>query len=486
MIINFIKKHQYAIALGLLILIYITYFTLASFLRYANFFTGRFDLGNMDQAVWNTIHGRIFQVTDPNGTDTISRMAFHADLILVLISPLYYVWSDPRTLLILQSVVLGLGAVFVFLIAKRVLNNKNLALVFSAVYLLNPALQFSNLYDFHAVVLGTTLLLATFYFYLKRNYILFLVFAVLSGLTKEEVWAVISLFGVAIVFRVLLENKFKLSFTKKQILEIIFGLGTAFVSGLIFYLLIWIIIPLFKGGNHFALSFYSDFGGNASDISKNIIFSPLKTFSLILSRQGIAYMTELIMPLGFLSLFSPLYLIFAVPDLLINLLSSNVGQQQIYYQYTATITPFVIISAIFTVSLIKKYFPKINNRLIAAYLIIFAILTAYLYGPLPGAIHANIAMFTNQLSNRNSIDNFLSNIPTRYSIAASNNLGSHLSHRRNIYTIPIGMDKADVILFLLNDEFAQPSLAAQKQMVKEMSNDKNYIQVYRRRRFCRF
>jgi uncharacterized membrane protein len=57
----------------------------------------------MDQTVWNTIHGRIFQLTDPNGTTNISRLAFHADLILVLISPLYLIWSSPEMLLLIAD-----------------------------------------------------------------------------------------------------------------------------------------------------------------------------------------------------------------------------------------------------------------------------------------------------------------------------------------------------------------------------------------------
>src|ERR1035437_4386206 len=125
--INFIKRHKYALALLSFIALYIAYFTTASFLRYDNFFTGRFDLGNMDQTVWNAIHGRIFQLTDPNGTTNISRLAFHADFILVLISPLYLIWSSPEMLLLLQTVILGLGAIVVYFIAKNIIKNKNLS-----------------------------------------------------------------------------------------------------------------------------------------------------------------------------------------------------------------------------------------------------------------------------------------------------------------------------------------------------------------------
>lgn len=484
--INFIKKHKYTITLGVFILIYIAYFTLASFLRYSNFYTGRFDLGNMDQAVWNTIHGRIFQITDPNGTAIISRLAFHADFILILISPLYLIWSNPQMLLLLQTIVLALGAIFVYAIANQLLKNKAIALTFATIYLLNPAMQFSNLYDFHAVVLGTTLLLGTFYFYLKRQYFFFLIFAILAGLTKEEIWGIISLFGLAIILRTIIGNKFKLRISKKQLLEIIFGLFIFLASAITCYLLIAKIIPLARGGEHFALAYYSDFGGSASSISKNIILQPLKTFSIIFQPVKIQYLIQLFAPFGFSSLLMPFYLIFAAPDFAINLLSNNSQLHEIYYQYTAAVTPFLVITSIYGIALLKRKFPKINNRLIILYLLTAALLSTFSYGPLPGSKHASLDMFTKQVVGKQAIDNFLSQIPTRYSIAATNNLGSHLSRRKNIYTIPIGIDKADVILFLLNDKFAQPSLAAQKEIVNKLGTDKNYTQIFKQDDFIVF
>jgi uncharacterized membrane protein/pimeloyl-ACP methyl ester carboxylesterase len=372
------------------------------------------------------------------------------------------------------------------LIANYLLRNKNLALTFSAVYLLNPALQFSNLYDFHAIVLGTTLLLATFYFYLRKKYWLFFIFAVLAGLTKEEVWAIIALFGLVIILRVAFENKFSFSFSRRQILEIIFGLCIFLVSTFVCYLLIWKLIPLAKGGEHFALSYYSDFGGTASSISKNILFSPLKTVSVMFQPQKVQYLFLLLLPFGLTSLLAPLSLVFAIPDLLINLLSNNAQLHEIYYQYTAAITPFLAISSIYFIRFFTKRFPKTSPRLIITYLLVAVLLSAFFFGPLPGAKHANVDMFTKPVTNKQIIDDFLSNIPTRYSIAATNNLGSHLSRRRNIYTIPIGIGQADVIVFLLNDAFAQPSLSAQKDMVEEMANDKNYIEVNKNGDFVAF
>lgn len=481
-----INRYKYEIALLIFILIYILYFTSASFLRHDNFFSGRFDLGNMDQTVWNTINGRIFQMTDPNATETVLRLNFHSDVILVLISPLYLIWSNPKMLLFLQTVVLGFGALFVFLIAKEVLKEKSLALTFSVLFLLNPSVQFTNLYDFHAVALSTTLLLATFYFFIKKSYVLFLFFAFLGGITKEEIWVIIALFGLAVIFRSFFENRFRFMLTKKQVLEIFIGLFLFLTSAVIFYLLIWVIMPNLRREAHFALSYYSGFGETPSEVSKNVLLMPIKTLSIILSPQRLDYLVQLFLPFGFISLLSPFYLIFAIPDLLINLLSSNKPLREIYYQYTSAITPFILISSVYAISFFKKRFLKVESGLLIFYLLFATSLSYYFHGPLPGGKHANLQMFNNQLANRKAIDNFISKIPESYSVTASNNLGPHLSHRRNLYNIPIATGSADMILFLLNDYWAQPPLKVQKQMAEDLKNNKNYTLVFKDGDFVAF
>ncbi len=95
-------------------------------------------------------------------------------------------------------------------------------------------------------------------------------------------------------------------------------------------------------------------------------------------------------------------------------------------------------------------------------------------------------MLTKPQNNKVIIENFLALIPERYSVAATNNLGAHLSHRKIIYTIPVGIDKADVVVFLLNDRFAQPSLNAQIKMANDMKSDKHYIKVFEKDDFVVF
>lgn len=478
---NFITKNKYQLLLAFFIILYFTYFTLASFLRYDNFFTGRFDLGNMDQTVWNTINGRIFQLTDPNGTEIISRLAFHADFILILISPLYLIWANPKMLLILQSLIIALGSIFIYLISKNITKNIKFSFSLSLSYLLYPALLYANLYDFHAVTLSTTFLLGTYYFFMKKKYLYFVCFALLAALTKEEIWLIISFFGIGIILKEVYKNKLK-----SDLKKIIFGSIMFSICIFIFYALIWKIIPSFRGGTHFALTYYSDFGGSATGILTNIFLDPVKTFVTVFKIANIRYLVNLLSPVGFLSLASPITLVFALPDLGINLLSNNTQLHQIYYQYTSAITPFVFISSVYGSRYLIDKFKNLTFEKISIFILLMAFVSQYLLGPLPFTKKSNINIFYNELYYRNEISNYLKSIPKEYSIAATNNLGSHLSRREKIYTIPIGIDKADIILFLLNDPYAQPSLEAQKEMVKNLESDKQYIEVFKKEDFIVF
>ncbi|MBU3978466.1 DUF2079 domain-containing protein [Patescibacteria group bacterium] len=464
---KWITYHPHETILFCLFLTYVLYFTITSFLRYDNFYTGRFDLGNMVQTVWNTSHGRIFILTDPNGTDILSRLAFHADFILILLTPFYFIWSNPKILLLIQSIIVGAGSFFIFLIAKDILKNKNLALVFSFTFLINPGIQRANLYDFHAVTLAIFFLLGTYYFYLKKKYIYFSIFAILAALTKEEIWLITGLFGLFIFL-----------FHKKKV----FGTAIFLISVSIFTILIWYAIPHALGSQHFALSYYSEFGNSPLKIIKTIIFSPLKTIGTILAPEHLNYLCQLFLPVGFLSLLAPLYLVFAAPDLLINLLSNNSQLHQIYYQYTAAINPFIFVAAIMGVAFLKKI-TKLPAVFFMIYLLIISLLSAYLFGPLPGAKGSNLDMYTRQLDERNFIDKYLSGIPKHLSVASTNNAGSHLSERQQIYTVPNGIEKADIVVFLLTNSRA---LISEEQMIEKLKQNDKYSLILEKNKFVVF
>src|SRR6516164_10813081 len=125
--IRFDLRAQQKFAWVLLILIMVVYTVEMShqaILRYDTFKAGAFDLGNMDQVLWNTIHGRFFQFTNQTidwyGPPT--RLAIHFEPIILPLSLLYAFHADPRILLVFQTLVLGAGAFPVFLLTRKYLS----------------------------------------------------------------------------------------------------------------------------------------------------------------------------------------------------------------------------------------------------------------------------------------------------------------------------------------------------------------------------
>ena len=188
---RYIVENKHVVLLASMAFLYFLYFSPVSILRHDNFYTGRFDLGNMAQTVWNTSQGRIFEMSNPDGTEILSRLAFHADFILILLAPLYAVWADPKLLLLIQAAVVSFGGVIIYFIARDVLRSKALALLFAFLFFINPSVQRATIYDFHAVVLATTFLLAAVYFLRNRRFGWFLVMSLLAAITKEQVWFII-------------------------------------------------------------------------------------------------------------------------------------------------------------------------------------------------------------------------------------------------------------------------------------------------------
>ena len=151
-------------------------FAALSALRHDAFVTGRFDLGNMVQAVWSTAHGHLLRMTDLHG-DQISRLAAHVDPILVLYAPLWWIWPSPQLLLVTQALVVAVGAIPVFLLARKHHGSGRAGLGFAIAYLLYPATGWLTLNEFHPVALATTFLLFAFWYLDEDRLVLFALFA---------------------------------------------------------------------------------------------------------------------------------------------------------------------------------------------------------------------------------------------------------------------------------------------------------------------
>src|SRR5207302_9986965 len=120
----------------------------------------------------------------------------HATFILAAAAPFLRLHPDPETLLVMQSIVLGLGAVPAYCLGRRVWAKPSAGAVTAGVYLLYPPLQFANLFDFHADTFATPILLTAFASIFAGKTGWALVWASLLMLVKEDMALVALTFGL--------------------------------------------------------------------------------------------------------------------------------------------------------------------------------------------------------------------------------------------------------------------------------------------------
>jgi uncharacterized membrane protein len=400
-------------------------FAALSVLRHSAFVTGRFDLGNMVQAVWSTAHGHPLRMTNLHG-DQISRLAAHVDPILVLFAPLWWIWPSPNMLLVVQAALIGLGALPIFLLARKHLASARVGVGFALAYLLYPATGWLALNEFHPVALATPLLLFAFWYLDEGRLLAFALFAIAASACKEEISLVIAGFGIWYAFA----HKRRLAGTVIAAA----GVGWAAVA-------IGVVMPHYNAGAESDFyGRYSEVGGSAGGILKTAFTHPLRLVEAAFGSRDLHYLLQLVAPLAGLCLLAPLVLVAAVPELAINLLSATTTQTSIHFHYTAGLVPPLVIAAIFG----AKRFPR-RALLVATIALLASLLGNYRLGPIPGWRHIpggqQFQATAARVTDHDRIaERALDLIPDQAVVSATNTLGAHLSARRRVLSFPFLQD----------------------------------------------
>ena len=426
----------------LLIAAYAAFFSAYTIARHASLESHAYDLGNADQAVWNTAHGRPLAFTNWEGRARTfkagTRLAMHVEPIYFLIAPLYWLWSDPRALLVLQATIVALGALPAYWLARAQLGDGLPALVFPAAYLLFPALQAANRFDFHAVTLASALLLFAAYGLLSRHTPLFLVSGLLAAATKEEIPLLIAMMGLYAAF---VQRRWRL------------GLAVAAASALWSLIAVLVIVPAFNtSGRSPYLNYYegadgTDPMGAAAPLSWALLerlFTPANAW----------YVARLLLPTGGLSLFSPTTLAFLAPSLVINLLSDNPQMHELErFHYAASLAPLVIVSAIMGTAWLSRRLgdgggsltPRARRvaTLLSLWVLAWTLGYHYYHGFTPlaeGFAWPDVSPHDRRLAQ------IARQIPPQASLSAQSNLNPHFSQRPRINLFPYSLATDYVLL----------------------------------------
>jgi uncharacterized membrane protein len=400
-------------------------FAALSLLRQRAFATGRFDLGNMVQAVWWTAHGHPLRMTNLHG-EQISRLAAHVDPLLAVFGPLWWVWPSPDLLLVAQALAIAAGAWPVYQLARKHLGSPRAGLGFALAYLLYPATQWLTLNEFHPVALATPLLLFAFWFLDNDRLLPFALCAIAAAVAKEEIGLVVAGFGIW----------YAVAHRRVGAGATIAVLGCAWSA-----IAIGVVIPHFHtAGESDFYGRYSEVGGSVGGIVKTTFTHPSRIAHAAFSGRDLRYVLELVVPLAALSLLAPLVLIAALPELALNVLSATPTQTSIHFHYTAGLIPPLVVAAVLGAKRLSRWTIPVAMAVVVA-----SLLGNYRLGPIPGWRHVpGGSHFQATAAHVTEHDRIAARalhlIPKSAVVSATNTLGAHLSARRRILSFPYIQD----------------------------------------------
>ena len=393
--------------------IYATVYFAAASAVYVFYLAPRYDLGNMVQVVWATAHGHVLRMSDASGTD-ISRLSAHADPFLVLLAPLWWLWSSPLVLFAAVAAAVASGALPVYWLARKHLKDIRFAAVFAVAYLLYVPTQ-CNAFDFygvHAVSFAIPFILFAIWFLDNDRLYPFAVFALLAASTKEEIGAAVAGLGIWYALR---RGKLRVG-------------ASIFVAGASVSLLnLLVVIPHFAAdGQSPFTERYAAVGGTPSGMAHVAVTHPQAYLAQLATWHNILFLALMLGPFLGLWALEPLMLVGALPDLAVNLLSSHSSQATIFGHYTAGIIPFIVSASILGAAKLRRR--RFAGPALLGIACILAIGGPLLYFTLLG--DSGVARQVDAMKQAKSL------IPSDARVSASRSLGGDVSTRRTVMLYP--------------------------------------------------
>ena len=371
--------------------------------------TSAYDIGLYDQGIWLLSRFKAPFVT------LMGRNMFgdHASLILLFFVPLYWLFPGSETLLVVQSMAIALGAIPLYLYARKRLESDWLAVIAGMCLLLHPAVGLSNLENFHPdSMLGLFVPLAL-YAALERKWRLYLVAVILCALVKEDVVLVLVPLGIWVAVK-----------RDRRI-----GYGTIFISllatlaGMFVLMRSLIGVPTRNGWR-------IPFGGVGGFIKKSVT-SPSSVLEYLTSEGRLFYLWQMVSPVGAIFLLMPDLALVSGLVLLGNIVSTFWYQFHLGYHYSLVAVPALVFGSIYAIGRVSKK----GRIILCSVMLICSVTTSVLWGSFgfsrqPGyhwpASHP-MAVAARDISK---------DVPRNAVISVYHSLAPHLAHREKIYMFP--------------------------------------------------
>ncbi len=439
----------------LLIAIYTVVFSYFTILKHNVFRSYAWDLGIYNQAFWTTLNqGKLFYYTaelyfNPGGT----FFGLHFSPIVFLVLPVYAIHQAPETLLVFQSLIIALGVLPLYWLARDTLNNKMGGVAFSIAYLLYPILHGVNWFDFHVQSFLPLFFFFTIYYLMNEKWIRYYAFIILALAVAESVSLVALFIGLFALwtYRELLFSSLKQRvISDKRLLIPLVTIALAISWVLISR---WIQNTFFPIDPKFSSLYRAVDNWSVLGIEDDPIMMPIHVVLKPLNAlEALAYDAYLKLAFVVLLFGSLLLLPLRSSISLITLAwlgPALLSNYQPYYllgnHYPAYVIPFIFIAAVYAIKKkiptpnVTKFCEAMRNLLILGLIIsLFAspisplLTTTKLYIP-----HFSEYYLPTITEHTVTLHRIVGLVPPNSSVLTQNNIFPHFSNRLNAYVCPL-------------------------------------------------
>lgn len=428
------------VAAALFYAAYMSTFTIFAHLRFRTY---NFDLGQYDNVFWNALHGRPLVCTPLGLFKNWSSFSSHADLGVFFLLPIYALYPHAETLLALQSTILGLGAIPLYLFAVRRLPAWS-ACALAICYLLYPPMHGSNLYDFHFQPVAGTFVLLTIWAVDARRWVWLTISFIVALSCREDISVGLAILGV---YLLLTRHRPKAGFVM------------ALAATTYFVVIRFVIMP--QHGTGWFSDIYKDlypqpkgpysYGG----VMQTLVTNPAYVFRTLLTADKLRYFLQIMAPLAFLPLRRAYLLPALVPGTMFTLLTTGYGPTiDIAFQYSGHFTPYLFTAAAVAFASYRTTRPAAFRASIVA-LGVGTLLCTRLWGAFPptGAVRGGFFQVTftrptaADLQKNRDIVELAAMIPPDASFAVTEEELPHVSGHPKVLALRDGPGPADYVLF---------------------------------------
>ncbi len=338
----------------ILMLVYGTLFSVLTSLRILALSAFAWDLGIYNQAMYTTVrYGRFFYLSGLPGASTESLFGGHFSPILLPLLVPYALFPSPFALVVIQSWAIALAAAPVYRLSQKLAGSDFIAFVFALVFLLDPATQGVNWFDFHPEAFLLPTLLAALYFLESRRWRWFLFFSFLALATIEVASVLVGIMALSgLASELWAAWRARRTHDRAKVVV----LASLSLASVAWTFLAGAVVQAFNPGATYlayGVGYWDVLGASGvASVPLQIVLHPDRALNALAYDGSLKlwYLIVLFVPTQLLTLKSPRAVLCCLPWLAVSLTSNAPAYYLVGNQYPSYILPFVFYGAILGIS----------------------------------------------------------------------------------------------------------------------------------------